>query len=66
MREDEYKRLKRIQNAIAEQQRKLAANSLEAEKRSAPVHKAISDLLIAIKKRITERDGGQRPPLNEI
>jgi hypothetical protein len=66
MTEGEYKRLKRIQDAIADQQRKFAANSLEADKRFAPVQKAIADLLIAVKKRIAERDGRQRPPLNEI
>lgn len=66
MTEGEYKRLKGVQGAIAEQQRKLAANTLEAEKRFASVQKAIADLLMALKKRIAERDSRQRPPLNEI
>jgi len=61
MTEHEYKRLERIQGAIAEQQRKLAAKSLVAEERSAAVLKAITDLLVAVKKRTTERDLGQHP-----
>jgi hypothetical protein len=66
MTENECQRLKRIQRAIAEQQRKLAANTLEASKRFASVQKANGDLLIAVKKGIAERDSRQHPPLNEI
>jgi len=56
MTEDEYKRLKAIQDKIAEQQRIPAAKSLEAEDRFAPVEKAIADLFMAVKKRIAARE----------
>jgi hypothetical protein len=66
MTENEYKRLKRRQDSIAGQLRKLAANTLEEEKSFASVQKAIADLLMAVKKRIAERDSRQRPRLNGV
>ena len=59
MTDEEYKRLRAIQNAIAEQERVFAAKAAAAEDRFAPVEKAIADLLVAVKKRIADRDGGQ-------
>ena len=56
MTEQEYKRLKAIQDTIAEQQKMGAANALVAEARFAPVRQRIADLLMAVKKRIADRD----------
>ena len=64
MTEDEYKRLKRILDTIAEQQKMLTVKALDVEDRFAPVEKGIADLLAAVKKRISDRDGRQLPPLN--
>jgi hypothetical protein len=56
MTEVEYKRLKGILDAIAEQQKMLAVRTLDVEGRFAPVEKGIADLLAAVKKRISNRD----------
>ncbi|HEY3026741.1 MAG TPA: hypothetical protein VGJ55_11380 [Pyrinomonadaceae bacterium] len=59
MTEAEYKRLKEIQDSIAEQQKLFAARTRDAEKRFAPIDKRAAELLAVIKKRIRDRDGGQ-------
>jgi hypothetical protein len=51
MREAEYIRLESLLKAVAEKQRIVAGNMLEAEKRFAVTEKAIMDLLNAVKKR---------------
>jgi hypothetical protein len=51
MREFEYKRLEGLLQAVAEKQRAVADNMIEAEKRFAATEKAILDLLDAAKKR---------------
>jgi hypothetical protein len=65
MTEDEYKQLKATLDRIAEHQGTLTLSSRAAEDRFSPVEKGIADLLGSIKKRISDRLGGQRPPLNE-
>jgi hypothetical protein len=45
MTEEEYTRLRAIQNTIAEQQSIFAVKAVAAEDRFAPVEKAIADLL---------------------
>jgi len=64
MREKEYQRLKGIQVVIAEQLGALSTRDREAEDRFTPIEKGIADLLTKVKKRISDRDGGQRPPQN--
>lgn len=51
MRETEYIRLEGLLKAVAEKQRIVAGNKLEAEKRFAVTEKAIRDLPNAVKKR---------------
>ena len=50
MREAEYTRLEGLLKAVAEKQRIVAGNMLEAEKRFAVTEKAIMDLLNAVKR----------------
>jgi hypothetical protein len=64
MTEEEYKRLRGIQEGIAQQLESLSTRAHDAEKRFAPIEKGIADLLTSVRKRISDRDGGQLPPLN--
>jgi hypothetical protein len=64
MTQEEHKRLKGIQAVIAEQLESLSTRDREVEDRFAPIEKSIADLLTKVKKRISDRDGGQLPPLN--
>jgi hypothetical protein len=53
MTKDEFIRLKRLLNAVAEKQKAVADNMLKAERRFVVTERAIADLLSATKKRIT-------------
>jgi hypothetical protein len=64
MTEEEYKRLKGIQEDIAKQLKLLSTRDRDAEDRFAPIEKGIADLLTKVKRRINDSDGGQCPPLN--
>jgi hypothetical protein len=63
--EDEYKQLKAMQDRITEHEKRLTAHARDPEDPFTRVEEGILDLLAAAKKRISDRIGGQRPPLNE-
>ena len=65
MTEDEYKEAKAMLDRIVAQERKLKVHAQDAEDSFTPVINGIIDLLAAARKRISNRLGGQRPPLNE-
>ena len=55
MRETEYTRLKGLLKGVAEKQKTVAENMLEADKRFAVTEKDIQDLLHAIRERRRKR-----------
>jgi hypothetical protein len=64
MTEGEYKQLKATIDRITEHEKKLKAHARAAEDPFTPVVKGIVDLLVAAKKRLSDRIDGERPPLH--
>ncbi|HEY0366101.1 MAG TPA: hypothetical protein VGC73_06490 [Pyrinomonadaceae bacterium] len=65
MTEDEYKLLKAMIERVTGQEKRLKAHAQDAEDPFTPVINGILDLLAVGKKRLIDRLGGQRPPLND-
>ena len=65
MTEDEYRQLKATIDRITERENSLKAHALDAEDPFTPTVKGIIDLLGVAKKRLSDRIGGERPPLEE-